>query len=412
MNRRVHRALTALLPPLLLACAGDLPNGPVSSRSPGPPPVSLHLAPAGDFLYEVPAHITPSYCFADLNATVSAYRDTDKDWLADECELELARAFAPLMHFSMDEPCPDGEPAWAAKYFDASRFVRIVYLPAYYDDCGLPQFGKGGGHAGDSELIMVEVRFNASTARWEFNQMWLSAHYGTGISDRSAWVRPDEARFSQRPLGHPSVWAAYRKHANYKSAETCNKPWQDWVERCDVGGAYALRFPVQAWRNIGSRHYYLANCVASSGRFAGNGILECFWTARVWWRFVSTLYGLAYLPKDIFGGWHPNNDVFGGGAAPYKNLLMSQFFEQRCGSELYQPGPILCTVVGLDPGPGPNPPATSPPPPPPGEEPPPSECDPRLFVCSEPLARPGYPGVSTGSAKDGKRSAVAGRQSR
>jgi hypothetical protein len=330
-----------------------------------------YFAPAGDYLYEAPddpspgadglwlgRQVTPDVCFADRNPAVSQdWRDVDLDWIADYCELELAKAFAPLLHFwtGLDgarEPCPGGEPAWAVKYFNLSQVVRIAYMPAYYDDCGRPQLGFGAGHAGDSELIMVEAIFNSATQHWEFNQMWLSAHDGE-LTDRSAWVRPDEARFSLRRLGHPGVWVSYRKHANYKSSETCNKTeyFDDLCVNPFLVGDQ-VRFPVKPHRNVGSRHRYMMNCTMSEGgRFFMNGVSECFWTGRIVWKWM----GWAYLPSKIFGGWHPSNDLFGDPPGPYGDKLMSEHFEKRCGTALYQPGPIYCTVFP-DWGPGPNPP--------------------------------------------------------
>jgi len=127
-------AISAAALVLLVACSGDLPNAPTpvaplliplpcdpmtdpmcEPQPPTTPPPWMYFAPRGDFLYDVPSYITPSHCYADLNPTVSAYRDYDKDWLADECELELAKAFAPLLHFSNPDPCPGGAPAWAAR---------------------------------------------------------------------------------------------------------------------------------------------------------------------------------------------------------------------------------------------------------------------------------------------------------
>jgi hypothetical protein len=387
----------AILSLALTACGGDLPNAPEpieprfilptcppeepGCENPGStPPPWPYFAPAGDFVYDVPSRITPQYCFADLNPTVSAYRDNDKDWLADECELELAKAFAPLLWFAVNEPCPGGEPAWAAKFFNVPRVVRIVYLPAYYEDCGRPQFGFGGGHAGDSELILVEAIFDAATARWKINQMYLSAHEGEGIGERSAWVMPSEVRREVRNgvlNPHPSVWVSERKHANYRSKEVCRKPLIDF-EDCDYEGVQ-LRFPVQQWRNLGSRHSYMMDCVVSTGRYAHTSVRECFWSGRT----VRIMISGFVFDVLIFGGWHPDGDLFGGQPGPYSKWLLSQFFEQRCGRGLYQEEQFGLCMVPLDPGPGPNPPGSSTPPPP--DAPPPTGCDPMVFYCEEPM---------------------------
>ena len=358
----------------------DCPEPPSSLPAPWP-----YFAPPGDFLYQasgdprpdIPgiwlgSSVTPGVCFADRNPSVRDNLDRDRDWLADSCEFELAQAFAPLMHYRYD-PCPGGEPAWAVKYFNRTQIVRIVYLPAYYDDCGLPQFGFGGGHAGDTELILVEVVFDYASQHWQFARMWLSAHAGT-LNDRSSWVLPANTQFSLRQLGYPKVWAAVRKHANYESLDECSEGHLD--DYC--GNEDRLRFPVRAHRNVGSRHLYLMDCVASEGRYAGNGIQECFWSGRPYTVPASSIFGFG--PVMIFGGWHPNNDVYGGGSSPYgQDRLNGPEFESRCDAiPPVTASDVLCTQ-GYDWGPGPNPPAPPPPPPPPSDPwyppPPPYDCN-------------------------------------
>jgi hypothetical protein len=351
-------------------------------------PLWPHFASFGDFMYEAanPPNgdpgiwlgdfFTPDMCFADRHWSVSAYRDADRDWLADDCELELARAFAPLMHF-WAEPCPGGEPVWAAKYFARTQHVRIAYMPAYYDDCGRPHIGFiGGGHAGDTELIVVEVRYNVIVRRWQYQRMWMSAHHGAS-TDGSEWAHAQETQFSLRYLGHPSVWVAVRKHANYKSIQVCQS--SSALDTCQTTNE-TLRFPVHPGRNIGSRHVYLVDCVLSTGRFLGNGVRECFWTGRPDLRFNG--YWWTYVPS--FGGWHPSNDLFGDQPGPYGPKLVSRQFEQRC-TWFIENGPDFYYRCGSgdDWGPGPNPPAppsSNPPPPPP---PPPGECaDPTQIICT------------------------------
>ncbi len=79
--------------------------------------------------------------------------DSDTDGLADHCEFPIARSFAPMLHFANGGQCPGGEPYWAARRTSTNR-VRIAYIMAYYKDCGYAP------HAGDSEMIMVDVQYN------------------------------------------------------------------------------------------------------------------------------------------------------------------------------------------------------------------------------------------------------------
>src|SRR5262245_52775730 len=66
--------------------------------------------------------------------------DSDADGLSDDCELALARAFAPELRVSMRgcnwdtsvQPArPGGEYYFAAQPLDNTS-VRLAYLPAYY----------------------------------------------------------------------------------------------------------------------------------------------------------------------------------------------------------------------------------------------------------------------------------------
>jgi hypothetical protein len=289
--------------------------------------------------------VTATTCFADRNPQVlqsgTLGNDLDKDWLADNCEVDLAYAFAPRMVFDFGEPCPFGEPRWAAKYFPYSGVVRIAYLPAYWDDCGDEIAGFiGNSHSGDSEYIMFEVTFNASTRHWVFQQMWLSAHYGD-LTDHSAWVPSASAEFFYRTGSRPNVWVSLQKHANYNSHAACSY----WVVINSIGstevcgdpngapGIQPIRFPVTASRNLGSR-FVGTQCVASevSSR-SGNGRTECFYVLRQFTVGSMTL-------TDPFCGWTAPSNQYGGCSTPYYNFLVSDKFENRAG----------------DPGPGPNPP--------------------------------------------------------
>lgn len=312
------------------------------------------FAPRGDQVYEAPgdpspgapgiwlgAHISPAACFNDQNASIT---DSDHDWLDDNCELELARGFAPRWSMGEQDHCPDGEPVWAAKYFSIYGIVRLAYMAAYYDDCGSPT------HAGDSEFVMVQVGFNYGTRHWEFHTMWLSAHYGAGAWDRSAWVSPTDANFTRRHLGHPYVAVSANKHANYKSEQTCNKTTANQSgngEWCYGSMLTPFRFPIDPSRNAGSRFTDLIGCVPSTKRFAGNGRTECFY--RQW-----------YNSHPNFAGWHTGAE----GVTPYNAILRSDKFESYNGYW----------------GPGPDP--YSPPPPDPPPDPPPGGCeDPTQVYC-------------------------------
>jgi hypothetical protein len=324
------------------------------------------FAPVNDILYQAAGdpspgaagiwlgwNVTPSACFNDKT---SAIIDIDHDWLDDRCELELARGFAPRWSMGHQDNCPDGEPAWAAKYFPASGAVRIAFMPAYYNDCGTPSLGFGGGHPGDSELVMEEVIFNPSTQHWQLREMWLSAHHDAWLlghnTDRSQWVDATEAEYSTRYLGYPKIAVSANKHANYKNDSKCNNNYAAEIGAGDGDSCYSsyltpFRFPIDPARNAGSRFVPLMGtngCVTSIKTFAGNGIVECF-------------FGQA---RSKFSGWQLDS----GGETSYRDLLMGELFEFRYG----------------DGGPGPAPYAAAPPP----DDPPPvGGCDdPTQIICT------------------------------
>jgi hypothetical protein len=295
------------------------------------------FGPPGDPSYQAPndpypnapgiwlgANVTPAYCFNDLNTSII---DSDKDWLADHCELELARAFAPRWGQSVSDGCPGGEPLWAAKYFNATKDVRLGYLPAYYNDCG---GGSIGDHRGDSEFVMVQVHFNSTTQHWEFQQMWLSAHYGTTFdTDRSRWVDDSETRFSRRPLGHPWISVAKRKHANYRNDSVCGDGTfvTDDCVTTEINAIF--RFPIDPARNIGSRHVPMG-CIPMK---TGSTRTECFLSE-----------------SRSFCGWHITSTKCG---SPYHGLLMGDHFEKQVQD--MGPGPAPYTAPQTPPPPVSNP---------------------------------------------------------
>jgi len=284
--------------------------------------------------------VTAATCFADQNRAIvqsgTLINDADKDWLADNCEYDLAYAFAPRMLFDFGEPCPVGEPYWAAKYFPQSGVVRIAYLPSYWDDCGEPILGFiGNDHSGDSEYILLEVGFDAGTRHWVFRQMWLSAHSGEP-TDHSEWVPSSVAEFKYHAGSRPNVWVSLTKHANYKSFAACNYSViinsVGTTETCGdptyVASLQPIRFPTKASHNLGSR-FAGTQCVPSEvPPRAGNGRKECYYYH----------YGVPLI--DRFCGWTTSSAQYGGCATTYYNLLTGDKYENRFG----------------DAGPGPNPP--------------------------------------------------------
>jgi hypothetical protein len=227
------------------------------------------------------SEVSPAACFETGGGVVSA-TDPDADGLANACEFAIARSFAPMLHYSNGEQCPGGEPTWAAKRFP-NGVVRMAYMMSYYKDCGYDTQIFPSDHTGDSEMVMVEVKYNAGTQRWEFSRMWLSAHFdakllGFGV-DESEMVGVSRATFRNRHLGFPNVFVAEDKHANYYSDAECeNTGFYDYRDTC--GSLYVIRFPVEPGRNAGSRYVDLFGGCFGSSNFILGGRTECYYTSR------------------------------------------------------------------------------------------------------------------------------------
>jgi hypothetical protein len=195
--------------------------------------------------------------------------DADADGLDDACELALARAFAPELVVDRRD-C-----LWAADtaggrlgggyLFVAQRQgarVRLAYLAAYYRDCGWSgaacalRAGACGAHAGDSELVVVDVVPDDARGRWRAEAVFLSAHCFGRSDGRCRWYRGRALdRFAwadAAPRGAPRVWVARGKHAHYPSRASCDAG--HWLyDSCD-GNREVARFPVRsAGQNAGSR---------------------------------------------------------------------------------------------------------------------------------------------------------------
>jgi hypothetical protein len=197
--------------------------------------------------------------------------DADADALDDGCELALAGAFAPELVVDPTECLwlADARPArlaggylFAARPLDAGA-VRLAYLPAYSRDCGWDgtacrlRPGGCGAHAGDSELLVLDVAPTAREGgRWAVVGVFLSAHCGGRSAGRCRWYRGAELdRFTWtagESRGAPRVWVARGKHAHYASARDCDRGHWGY-DACDRNTA-VVRFPIRsAAQNLGSR---------------------------------------------------------------------------------------------------------------------------------------------------------------
>jgi hypothetical protein len=236
-------------------------------------------------------------------ACARAEADADHDGADDRCELALASAFAPELRVDPRDCLWDaatgrlagGYLFVAQPVLGGTGRVRLAYLPAYYRDCGWSGAvcrirGPGcGAHAGDSELIAVDVE-PATGGRWRTTGVFLSAHCFGRAGGRCRWYRGAELGAFQwvarQSHGAPVVWVARGKHAHYPSRGSCDRG--HWAfDSCDGANA-AVRFPVRgSEQNAGSRAYpapAAGGCVVAARLPLGSagtapGARECVWDA-------------------------------------------------------------------------------------------------------------------------------------
>lgn len=235
--------------------------------------------------------------------------DHDVDGIDDGCEVALAQAFAPELIVDrldcswVDSVQPQrlgGGYLFAVQDAPDGRAMRIAYLPAYFRDCGwegLPCVTRGDGcsaHPGDSEIIVVQMRYDPGTRRWAADAIFLSAHCLGRSAGRCRWYAGDQLRHftwvAGARRGAPRIWVAKGKHANYPSARECDSG--HWYYDSCSGNADAYRFPIRSSaQNLGSRRHPLPERDTAPGCLAAErlplssvgtdrGRVECFWDQR------------------------------------------------------------------------------------------------------------------------------------
>ncbi len=272
---------------------------------------------------------TPDACTGD------DIDDVDGDGLADFCEERIADAFMPVLEYSSydadyelisSDNVLDGEPAYAIKpvYVSGRLVVRIMYMFSYYVDGGTGYCGDFDlpesltcGHWGDSEAIVLDVRYEPTFHHWVLDKAAYSqhGHYELYWIDQAsvpntngASMMPDElspvdgyptalSYDASHHGGIPVVHVSLNKHANYASESECNAGifgGGHIDEVCE--GNRNIQISILPARNVGSSSYPLMDCVASTNpSLEDNGYEECYWTG------------------ERFGGWtgaEPNSSPY------------------------------------------------------------------------------------------------------
>ena len=132
----------------------------------------------------VGANVGLSRCYSVTGAGIT---DADADSFDDWCEQWIAYDFRPLLRTNHYDCDLRGEPAWAVKYFPSTGIIRVGYFLSYYRDCGNdyalpcltshPGSPSCKGHEGDSEFIIVDLRYVGGTDHYVLDRAFLSAHF-------------------------------------------------------------------------------------------------------------------------------------------------------------------------------------------------------------------------------------------
>jgi hypothetical protein len=252
--------------------------------------------------------------------------DPDQDGLHNGCENALAEAFTPsLVVFPGDCGWDNSLSREGGEYMFAAQpvagVVRLVFMPAYYRDCGSSGtpinswFTGAGAHTGDSEFMMIDVTFDPSTYHWVADSVFLSAHcdehdvFGNRLDTECHWFDPSVFAWRDgHALGAPVIWVAQMKHANYNSQGACDSNNTILhLDDCDhntVGYIFPVAYEQQ---NAGSANYPLPESCPhafTASPMTSPSARECFWNP---------------LPEGRFNGWQ--SGVVGGGSQGYGNHL-------------------------------------------------------------------------------------------
>lgn len=258
-----------------------------------------------------------------------AVADSDGDSLGDECESRLAHAFAPELVVraggcNWDTSRVPHRLGGAYLFAVAPRpgGARVLYLPAYFMDCGwsglkcaLP-WVNCSPHAGDSEFIAIDAVLDSVTKRWRPDAVFLSAHcFGRSGGD-CRWYRGGELEGFTWNAVSPTIWVADGRQANYPNVDACDRGHHR-IDSCDRHD-YRYRYPIEdADQNIGSaakpnpESGCLEGAMLANPRVAEEA-LECMWTPdrpfRGWqssgsgvtgyWRYLIEVAALGIVPSN------------------------------------------------------------------------------------------------------------------
>ena len=234
--------------------------------------------------------------------------DSDGDGLNDQCEFDVAYAFAPTLKVDPSDDVSRDE-YYVVMPGSGSKIMLFLAF-GYHRDHGY--IGGISAHNGDSEFLVFELMpAFASDASWKLLRAYLSAHRGErhlGIST-DASVRVTGGLLETDSEGRPLIWVAKNKHANYVSQSACGGGAATFDD-CD-NNTRTTWFWVNRNGNLGQidhRTYTSSSSCAVPSRSLNTYIRECYW-----------------IPSKFYG-WQGYN---GGRATGYWYILSDFGFTGR-----------------------------------------------------------------------------------
>lgn len=278
------------------------------------------------------ANVGLSRCYDPRGTTIV---DVDGDRVDDWCEQWIAYTFRPMLRTNMYDCDLRGEPAWGVKYFPETGIIRVGYFLSYYQDCGndyalgctVDPTNECHGHEGDSEFIVMDLRYDSTTDHYLLDRAFLSAHFDFGGSFFEQFVNSSSTNNPYNALeyptggkyrGYPRIWVSRGKHGNYPTRDACDGGGAGGTDTCDENFAEA-RMDFIWNRNIGSPSHHMLNCTPAKPemRYFRPGT-ECYWDG----------YNPSQSPppERFFGWWWQDGaNPYSGGSTPYGEFIRSVF---------------------------------------------------------------------------------------
>ncbi len=245
---------------------------PTASTAADCPPLDENCGPVdpgGGGSTSLRLNVANGWNLADCQDTSMGGGDSDGDGLNDGCEYDVAYAFAPVMMVDPDDDVVRDE-YYVVMPGEGSK-IMIFYAFGYHRDIALVT-----GHNGDSEFLVFEL-FPATERNkpWSLLRAYLSAHRGRS-TDSSAKVYGSEMETGWQ--GHPVVWVANGKHANYVSQIACDSG-AFISDSCD-DNTFETWFYVRDYGNLGQSNNPAYSRCGVPSRSISTSNTECYWNRR------------------------------------------------------------------------------------------------------------------------------------